>query len=66
MLTGSLVRMAHDLDIEVVAKGVESMRQLEALQELEVDYLQGFVLNPPLTTEDLTSHLRHRKVASQS
>lgn len=64
MLAGSLVRMAHDLEIEVVAKGVETLRQLEALQALGVDYLQGFLLNPPLTTEDLTFHLRSRKAVS--
>jgi diguanylate cyclase (GGDEF)-like protein len=63
-LTGSLVRLAHDLEIEVVAKGIETLRQLEALQALDVDYLQGFVLNPPLTTDDLMSHLGSQKVGT--
>ncbi len=56
-LISSLVHMAHDLGIEVVAKGVETSEQVEVLRSLSVDHLQGFALNRPLAADELAAHL---------
>ncbi|MEM6385912.1 MAG: EAL domain-containing protein [Pseudomonadota bacterium] len=61
MISG-LVRTAHALEIDVVAKGLETHEQVGCLRRLGVDYLQGFVLKKPLDAQDLAATLRDRLV----
>ncbi|MFO0582006.1 MAG: EAL domain-containing response regulator [Anaeromyxobacter sp.] len=46
-LVGSITRASHDLGILVVAEGIESEAEREALAGLEVDLLQGYLLGKP-------------------
>lgn len=46
-LISSMTAMAHGLDIEVVAEGVESEEQLNALRAAGCDQVQGFLFSPP-------------------
>jgi len=46
-LVGSITRASHDLGILVVAEGIESEAEREALAVLEVDLLQGYLLGRP-------------------
>jgi EAL domain-containing protein (putative c-di-GMP-specific phosphodiesterase class I) len=52
-VVGSLVSLAHALDLVVVAEGVERLAQLQVLVDLGCDTAQGFLLQPPCTSEDL-------------
>jgi diguanylate cyclase (GGDEF)-like protein len=38
----SIITLAHDLDLKVVAKGVENKDQVNFLQDLDCDEMQGF------------------------
>ena len=53
--TASVVRaivvMAHSLDLSVVAEGVETVDQLDAIRESGCDYAQGFYFYRPLPVE---------------
>ncbi len=49
----SLIHLAHELSIEVIAEGVENEQQLHYLQELGCDYFQGFLFHYPLHTDRL-------------
>lgn len=49
----SLVRMAHDMGIDVVAEGVETSREYHVLKECGCDYLQGFFIAMALSEEEL-------------
>jgi len=40
--------MAHDLDLAVVAEGVETKEQLKVLKKIECDEVQGFLFSRPL------------------
>lgn len=56
-IVANIVRRAHGRGIKVIAKGVETGAELQALLDLEVDLLQGFFLArpgavPPALTED--------------
>ena len=44
----SLIALAHDLGLEVVAEGVEHQAQLDLLEEWQCEYLQGFLLGKPM------------------
>ncbi len=48
----AIARVAHALDLEVVAEGVENNEQAEFLAEHGVDVVQGFLFCPPLPPEE--------------
>jgi diguanylate cyclase (GGDEF)-like protein len=47
-IIGAVVRLAHDLGLEVVAEGVETEDELSIVRKLECDTMQGFLLGYPL------------------
>ncbi|MDX1935103.1 MAG: EAL domain-containing protein [Capsulimonadales bacterium] len=52
-LVRALVEMAHALDLEVVAEGVETQPQCDFLRSLRCDYVQGYLFSRPLTYDAL-------------
>lgn len=50
----AIVQMAHALNLRVVAEGVETERQRDALLALNCDELQGFLFARPMPAEKLT------------
>jgi EAL domain-containing protein (putative c-di-GMP-specific phosphodiesterase class I)/GGDEF domain-containing protein len=54
-LVRSIIGMAHGLELAVVAEGVESPEQLDALREYGCDEIQGFLISPPLDTTAFAS-----------
>ena len=57
-VVGSMVSLAHALDLVVVAEGVERLAQLEILVDLGCDAAQGFLLQPPCTSEAMVEAVR--------
>ena len=49
----SIIGLAHNLDLEVVAEGVETPPQLRRLRKLGCDHGQGFYFSRPLEPESL-------------
>jgi EAL domain-containing protein (putative c-di-GMP-specific phosphodiesterase class I) len=47
------IAMAHSLNLEVVAVGVETEKQLEFLREKGCDIIQGYLFSPPLPPYDI-------------
>ena len=43
-----MVEMAHRMNLSVVAEGVETQQQLNRLQEIGCDYVQGFLFSKPI------------------
>jgi diguanylate cyclase (GGDEF)-like protein len=43
----AVVRLGHDLDLEIVAEGVETLEQLHTLHDLDCDAVQGFLTGKP-------------------
>ena len=48
----AIISLAHVMDFEVVAEGVEENEQLEILQSIGCDYIQGFIWGRPLDPKD--------------
>jgi diguanylate cyclase (GGDEF)-like protein/PAS domain S-box-containing protein len=53
-ITTAIVRMAQALSVEVIAEGVETERQLQALRALDCELAQGFYLHRPLAAEEVS------------
>lgn len=53
ILVSSTIEMVHSLGRRVVAEGVETVTQLEALAELGCDVVQGYLIGKPMTEEEL-------------
>lgn len=51
-ITRTLVSLAHDLGLEVIAEGVEHQGQLDLLREWGCEYVQGFLLARPMPLDE--------------
>jgi EAL domain-containing protein (putative c-di-GMP-specific phosphodiesterase class I) len=54
----SLMDMAQHLQIETLAKGIESRMQLDAAKELGAAYLQGNYFTPPIPLSDFRNFMQ--------
>jgi EAL domain-containing protein (putative c-di-GMP-specific phosphodiesterase class I) len=50
-IMGAVIRLAHDLGLEVVAEGVETEAEQSTVQVLGCDFMQGFLLSYPLSAK---------------
>jgi EAL domain-containing protein (putative c-di-GMP-specific phosphodiesterase class I) len=53
----TVATLARNLDLVVVAEGVETPAQLEALRASGCEYAQGFLFSPPLEPSALLALL---------
>ena len=49
-LVKSIIELGHDLGLEIVAEGVETVPQAQLLRELGCDFIQGYLYAKPLET----------------
>lgn len=49
----SIVKMAHDLQMSVIAEGVENEEQLDFLRSLGCDEIQGYIISKPVPAEEV-------------
>jgi diguanylate cyclase (GGDEF)-like protein len=59
-LVRTIISMAHILDMEVVAEGVETPEQLHILQGLSCNEVQGYFISRPVVADDAADFLRKR------
>ena len=52
------VALAHEMDMRVIAEGVETVEQLKLLREIGCDGVQGYLLARPMPAADVESLLR--------
>ena len=52
------IELAHDLELKVVAEGVETKQQLERLSELGCDLIQGYYFSRPLPEAEFVEYLK--------
>ncbi|MFC5077962.1 Phytochrome-like protein cph2 [Vibrio thalassae] len=54
-----LRQLSHDLNIKVVAEGVEKVSELETLKSIDVDYIQGYFFYRPLSSSQVRKVLEY-------
>ncbi len=57
-ITGSIIEMAHELGLVVVAEGVETEGQFVYLKQKGCDIIQGYLIGRPLPSEEFTAKLQ--------
>lgn len=57
VILSSTVSMFKNLDMGIVAEGVETKEQAETLEKMGVEYLQGYYFSRPIPEEQLLEFL---------
>ncbi|GGC16559.1 hypothetical protein GCM10007205_26950 [Oxalicibacterium flavum] len=60
VLVKTIVLMAKELHMEIIAEGVETPLQLDALRHLECNEVQGYLIARPVSPKEATALLRQR------
>ena len=60
-ITTAIINMAHGLDIEVIAEGVETMEQFELLKKLGCDNIQGYLFMKPASAQETEAFMERWK-----
>ena len=53
----NMVNMINELNLEVVAEGVENSKQLDFLQDAKCSVIQGFIFDKPLSKDEFEKRL---------
>ncbi len=53
IMLGSIMSMAHALDLQVVAEGIEEPGQVQIMESLGCDFLQGFCFSKPVAAAEI-------------
>ena len=59
-MLGIIIEIAQHISAPVVAEGVETQQQLNALKELGCDIVQGYFFSPPVPSEEFERFLTER------
>ncbi len=59
-IAGAVVVLGHSLGMQVIAEGVESSEQLQILQDLGCDEVQGYLLARPLPADEVAGLLARK------
>ncbi|MDQ7977109.1 EAL domain-containing protein [Paraburkholderia sp. SARCC-3016] len=62
-IVSAIIALAHSLEMDVVAEGVETESQYDKLKHMQCDEMQGFLLGRPLTA-DAFGALMHQQIRS--
>ncbi|MEQ9453611.1 MAG: EAL domain-containing protein [Phycisphaeraceae bacterium] len=65
-VVSAIVSLAHALNLELVAEGVESDSQLAQLQAMDCDHAQGYLFSKPLTNAEATDYLNQKNNPGQT
>ncbi len=60
-MVDTIVTIAHNLGLAVVAEGVEQAEQLQQLQQLRCEILQGYYYSKPLSAAEFSLFLKQQK-----
>jgi EAL domain-containing protein (putative c-di-GMP-specific phosphodiesterase class I) len=61
-LVKAIIDLSHDLNIAVVAEGVETLQEVHLLNKLNCDRLQGYHFSKPIPAQQVISSLKEIKL----
>jgi EAL domain-containing protein (putative c-di-GMP-specific phosphodiesterase class I) len=60
LIVKSTIDLAHALNLEVIAEGIETVQQAAILQRLGCDYAQGYLYSRPIAMEKVAGWFKER------
>ncbi|RYE92737.1 MAG: GGDEF domain-containing protein, partial [Oxalobacteraceae bacterium] len=64
LITKAVIRLAHSLNLKVVAEGVENIEQIRELEKYNCDEIQGYYISRPLPAQGAAAMLMDRQMAA--
>ncbi|MDR0426936.1 MAG: EAL domain-containing protein [Clostridiales bacterium] len=61
IITQGIINIAKNLDMKCIAEGVESREQIELLEQMNCDYIQGFLMSKALNHDQALELVKERK-----
>ncbi len=58
----NIIRMAQDLNLEIISEGVETFHQAEFLKRVHCNMAQGFLFDKPLPHDEFENRLRGSRI----
>ena len=58
IILNNTVKMIHDLGCEILVEGVETEKHVKMLQDLNVDYLQGYYFSKPIPKAQFIEYMQ--------
>jgi diguanylate cyclase (GGDEF)-like protein/PAS domain S-box-containing protein len=58
-ITSAIIALAHSLELQVIAEGVETSAQHEFLRARDCDEMQGYYFSRPMPRDDIPGLLQH-------
>ncbi|MDH5570939.1 MAG: EAL domain-containing protein [Gammaproteobacteria bacterium] len=58
----AIIRMAHAMNLLVIAEGVEDKAQLDFLRKKKCDYIQGYYYYRPMPADEISAILLNKKI----
>lgn len=56
------MHMIHGMELQIVSEGIETEEQLQTMESLNINYIQGFYFSKPLPEQEFLEFLRVHKV----
>ena len=54
------IHMIHGMGMKIVAEGIETEEQYKKMEEINIDYIQGYYFSKPLPEQEFLQFLRQR------
>lgn len=58
-LVNSIVALAHNLDMSIIAEGIEDQEHADILEKMGCDKAQGYFFSKPVPLKDIENYLTH-------
>ncbi len=65
IVMNATVKLIKDLGLRIVAEGVETKEQLEAMKKIGIDYIQGFYFSKPLPYSEFIGFIEKNNLDSR-
>ena len=61
VITKTIIDMAHQLGLKVIAEGVETQAELNFLKQVKCDGIQGYLFSRPVAAKEFAKLIRNKK-----